>query len=361
MLRVCRLIALVGLAGSCVILAQADDPPPSKKPSVDPGAADVRFADGSTVRMYFAQPTVDISTRYGKLSVPVEDIRRIEFGIRYPEGVQARIDAAIAKLGYIDAKEREAAAQELLTHRERSYPALKRLASGTDTDLARRARDVMTKLEEKVDAEKLKLRDLDTIHANEFVVTGRIEATTFKGRTTYFGEVAVQVAELKAIRFVGNGGGESELVIEAAKYAALSRDVWLDTDVDVHEGATLEIVAAGIVDLYPSGGNHKVGPDAMPRQGQAPDGTPSGMLLGRIGERGKQFQVGSKYSGAVSDSGRLYLRIECSPCNNASTGSYTVKINPNSDSSPTPAPALIKKKGKGLAPLKDIPKIERPK
>jgi hypothetical protein len=303
--------------------------------------------------MYFGQTSVDVTTRYGKLSVPIEDIRRIEFGVRYPQGVQARIEAAIEKLGYVDAKEREAAAQELLGHRELSYPALKRLSAGTDADLARRARDVIRKLEEKIGAEKLSLRDLDTVHANEFVVSGRIESPTFLGRTTYFGEVTVKVAELKTIRFIGNGGGVTELVIDAAKYAATTRDVWLDTDVDVHEGATLAIVAAGIVDLHPSGGNHKVGPDAMPQQGQAPDGTPSGMLLGRIGERGKPFQIGAKYSGNVSDSGRLYLRIECSPWNKASTGSYTAMINPNAEDSPAPRaipPTKKPKKGKGALP-----------
>jgi hypothetical protein len=342
-------------------MAGADDPPPRKKSPEEPGAAEVRFADGSAVRMVIAQSAVDITTRYGKLSVPVADIRKIEFGFRYPDGVQAKIEAAVAKLGYIDAKDREAAAQELLGYRELSYPALKRIASGNDADLARRARDVIQKLQEKVGAEKLNIRDLDTIHANEFVVTGRIESPTFKGRTSYFGEVTVQVAELKTIRFIGNGGTETELVIEAAKYAATTRDVWLDTEVDVYEGAALEIVAAGIVDLYPSGGNYKVGPDAMPRQGQAPDGTPSGMLLGRIGERGKTFQIGAKFNGVISDAGRLYLRIECSPWNNASTGSYNVKINPNADGGAMPTPTPVKKRIKGEGPAKDIPKIDLPK
>lgn len=322
-------------------LATGDEPVPSaKKNSPDsPGVAEVRFADGSTVRMVLTQTAVEVTTRYGKLEVPVADIRRVEFGFRYPDGAQARIEAAARELGAADAKDRDTAVRSLLEFRELAHPTLRRVATGTDPELGKRAAEVIRKLEEKVGADRLKVRDLDTVHAAEFTVSGRIEAPTLKGRTTYFGEVSVQVAELRTIRFLGGTGGETELLVEAAKYAALSQDVWLDTEVEVTEGASLEIMAAGIVDLWPQGGNYKVGPDAMPRMGTSPDGNPSGILLGRIGEKGKTFQVGVKYSGTASDGGRLYLRIACSPWNNASAGSFAVKINPNADGA-VPPPSL---------------------
>jgi hypothetical protein len=348
-----RLVTLACLAG-LALAARADDPPGKKKPADPPELAEVRMADGSAVRMTLTQSVVEITTRYGKLEVPVGDVRRIEFGFRYPDGVLPRIEASARQLDATDPRDREAAVQGLLEYRELSYPTLKRLAGGTDAELAKRAAEVIRKLEEKVGADRLKVKDLDTIHATEFTLAGRIEAPTLKARTTYFGEVTVQVSELRTIRFLGGTGGEAELVVEAAKYAALSQDVWLDTEVDVADGAAVEIQAAGIVDLWPQGGNYKVGPDAMPRMGTSPDGNPSGMLLGRIGEKGKVFQVGAKYSGTPSESGRLYLRIACSPWNNASTGSYTVKINPNADSGAAtpPAPRPVKPKDAAFRPGK---------
>jgi len=348
-----RLVTLA-CVGGLALAARADDPPAKKKPADPPELAEVRVADGSAVRMALTQSAVEITTRYGKLEVPVGDIRKIEFGFRYPDGVLPRIEASARQLASPDAKDRDAAVQGLLEYRELSYPTLKRLAGGTDPDLAKRAAEVIRKLEEKVGADKLKVRDLDTIQATEFTVAGRIESPTFKGRTTYFGEVAVQVSEVRTIRFLGGTGGETELVVEAAKYAALSQDVWLDTEVDVTEGATLEIQATGIVDLWPQGGNYKVGPDAMPRMGTSPDGNPSGVLLGRIGEKGKVFQVGAKFSGTPADGGRLYLRIACSPWNNASTGSYAVKINPNAEGgASTPPPVKpIKPKDAAFRPGK---------
>ncbi len=337
-------LALVGIS------IQADDPPAVRKMPGVPGAAEVRFADGSTVRMELTQAEVEITTRYGKLNVPIGDIRRIEIGFRYPEGMQAKIDAAIGKISASDVNERERAAKELKGYGAIAYPALRRAAAGTQTDTSTRVLAIVRKLEEKVGIEKLKGRDQDVIHATEFALTGRIESPTLKGRTTYFGEVTVQVSEVRTIRFLGGNGGEAELVIDAAKFAATTQDVWLDTEVDLADGAALEIIAAGQVDLWPMGGNYKVGPDAMPRQGTSQDGNPSGMLVGRIGERGTTFQIGARFSGTPADAGRLYLRIACSPWNNASSGSYTVKIHPNSEdagSSTTPVPRPKKIKGEG--------------
>jgi hypothetical protein len=339
MCRFSPLVALLAFAPGPLV-ARADDRPSKPIAAEPPDVADVRFADGSSVRMRIAQSAIDVTTRYGKLTVPVADIRRIEFGTRFPGGVREKIDAAIGKLTDADPKARQSAEAELRNHRELAYPALKRAAASADVDRALQATLLVRWLEEKVGPDKLKVRDQDTIHAAEFTVSGRIESPTLKGRTRYFGEVTVQVVELRSIRFLGGPGGETELVIDAARHAAMSQDVWLDTGVDVIEGATLEVQASGIVDLWPMGGNYKVGPDAMPRMGISPDGNPAGILLGRIGERGKAFTIGSKFSGPVSEGGRLYLRIGCSPWNNASAGSYTVKINPNADAGAATSPAV---------------------
>jgi hypothetical protein len=73
-----------------------------------------------------------------------------------------------------------------------------------------------------------------------------------------------------------------------------------------------------------------VGPGGTPAQGfvVAPDGQQraAGILLGRIGENGKVFVIGERYQGTPNQEGTLYLLIAPSPWNNASTGSYKVKI-----------------------------------
>src|SRR4051812_16985526 len=102
-----RLFTLACLGGLAVG-ARADDPPAKKKPPDPPELAEVKMADGSAVRMTLTQSTVEIATRYGKLEVPVGDIRRIEFGFRYPDGVLSRIEASARQLSATDARDRDA-------------------------------------------------------------------------------------------------------------------------------------------------------------------------------------------------------------------------------------------------------------
>jgi hypothetical protein len=330
MLRVFRVLAMAALfvVWPSSVTSQ-ESKPPKKKPPTDGAPIEVRFADSSVVRMTFAQPSLEVVTKFGKLQVPIDEIRGIEFGIRYPEGLENKITQLIEQLSSSSVREVNEAREDLLSLKALSYPAVKRASTSTNPKIASHAYDIVKKLEEIVPV-PARLRDHDLIRAAEFPIAGRIAVPSFKGRTKYFGEVTVQIAEIRNLRSLASGG-DVELTIEAAKYAALSQTEWLETDVDVDEGTPLVIEASGTVDLYPSGGNYKTNPDGNPPQGRSPDGNPPGALLGRIGTNGKTFVVGGNYKGSASESGKLYLRISCSPWNNASTGSYQVKIFPNAN------------------------------
>ena len=52
----------------------------------------------------------------------------------------------------------------------------------------------------------------------------------------------------------------------------------------------------------------------------------AGCLVGRVGDAGKAFLIGERYDGTPSEEGKLYLQIVPSPWNNASTGSYRVRV-----------------------------------
>src|SRR5262249_32380763 len=105
--------------------AKSDEFPPA------PGGpqVEVQFGDGSLVKLTLLDPKLDIATRYGKLSVPLNEIRRIELGVRYPEGALQKIQDAITRLGDADYKKREAASGELLAFRELAYPHVRRAAA----------------------------------------------------------------------------------------------------------------------------------------------------------------------------------------------------------------------------------------
>ena len=311
-------------AAALALLLSAVAPAAEPTSASDPSPVEVRFADGSVVRMTLLEPAVEIATRYGKLSVPVAEVRRIDFGFRYPEGVEKRIDEAILRLGNGNFRIREAAARDLFALRELAYPALKRAARHPDAEIARRAEDLVRKLEEALPEEKLRFRDYDVVHTADFPIRGRIVGDLVRARTSYFGEVRVPLAEMRTLRSLGLVGGE-EVIVDAGKYALPQQVVWMETDAELSADSTLEVQSSGTVDLWPQGGNYKSGPDGQPNFGNV-GGYPPGTLLGRVGANGKAFVIGSKYAGTPGEEGKLFLRIVSSPWNNPSVGSYSVKI-----------------------------------
>jgi hypothetical protein len=318
---------------------------------------EVRFADDSTVKAALLEKSIDVTTRYGKLTVPVDEIRSIELGLRISEDTAKRIEAAVAGLGSQDFAKREAASAELLELRELAYPALQQAARSTDAEVARRAREVIKTLAETVAAERLHVPRHDTVVALDFTIVGQIETPALKARTPYFGETSLKLAEVRALRWVSSER-ETKVAVDAGRYGG-QQETWMDTAIKLRAGAGLQILAAGSVDLRPADpGTLVVGPDGQAgrvargggafgpggggfgggpgggrgarggRGGMAPAAgaqTP-GALLGRIGEYGKVFVVGSFYEGTAAEEGKLYLRIVPSPSNNESSGSYDVRV-----------------------------------
>jgi hypothetical protein len=318
-----RALALAALGAAAAVVATAQPPvttTPAKK-AEGQDVVEVRLADGSAVRMTLTQTHIDVTTRYGKLSVPVADVKRIDFGFRYPEGAQAKIEDAVAKLGASNYRQREAAATELLALKELAYPALKRAAQSADAEVVKRAEELLKKIEEKVPAERLKVGENDLIHTQEFTIAGRIDAPVLRARSPYFGDVQVQLAEARSLRAL-RSGGTVEFTVEP-RYA--SHTEWLETDVEVTADDPLEIKAGGQMLLRPGVGNgYESTPNGNPNYR---DGAHMpGQLLGRVGRTGKTFIIGETYRGTPGEAGRLYLRVHPSPWANQMQGSYTAKV-----------------------------------
>jgi hypothetical protein len=329
----------------------------------DPNSVEVRFADDSIVKMVLQQSTIDVVTRYGKLTLPLDEIRRIDFGLRIPEDTAKRIDLAIARLGSPDFKQRESASAELLDLRELAYPALTRAAQSSEAEVARRAKDTIKTLIETVPAERLHAPRQDTIVTSEFTFVGKVEATSLKARTPYFGEANVKLAEMRSMRWLSSGR-ETRLSVDAAKHGA-QQEAWLDSGVEVRAGMMLQVAASGRVDLNPAlgeAGTNMVGPDGLLSRGRGdfaaarggfgpmgpggggPGGPGGGRgggraamvasmgvqspgaLIGRIGEHGRVFVLGSRFEGAAPEDGKFYLRIVPSSAGVDSSGSYDVRV-----------------------------------
>jgi len=287
--------------------------------------AEVRLGDGSLVRMTILQDNLDVMTKFGKLTIPFQEIRRIDFGLHLAEGVSDKIDTAIKQLGSDAFRDRDEAAKELVLMGGLAFPSLQRASRHPDLEVAQRAVHVMKRIGEKVSAEQLRMKEEDVINTYDFPVVGRVMSSSIKIHSVHFGDVTLKLSDLRTLHMRGNAG-DSEVSVDATRYGSAA-DQWLDTAILVDSTHRLLIIADGQVDLWPQGpGQYMCGPKGYNTAGKGTSFM-AGTLLGKIGETGKTFVVGERYDSANGEEGKLFLNIAPSPWNNASNGAYTVRIS----------------------------------
>jgi hypothetical protein len=291
---------------------------------------DVAFMNGSTVRMHVQSEKIDVETLYGKLTVPVKDIRFIEFGAHLPEGYKEKIETAVKKLGSSDFREREKAVAAIVELGPYSYAAAVEATRATEAEAANRAKTVVQKLQAKFQKKDLKTSTEDKIVTPSFTIAGHILTPTIKVKTEYFGDADLTLASMRTLRSMGATGADVDATIDAAKFAQNGQ--WMATNFQVDGRSAIVITAKGQVDLAPDQpGELLTGPNgyrAGPAGGFAKKATAknsAGLLMGKIGENGDPFIVGARYEGAPSQSGVLYLHIMPSPYSANSSGSYDVR------------------------------------
>jgi hypothetical protein len=275
-------------------------------------------------------------TKYGKLSIPVGDIVKIDFGVHVPEELQKKIAKSIDDFGNENYKTREMAVKNLVGWGPYAYPQLYKAAKSDLPEVIKRAQLAIEKLKAKHPLRNLRLREDDIIVTANFTVVGRIITPTVKAKAENFGELDMPLTKLRAIRSLTSAQQEVEVAIDAGKYAVVGQ--WMDSGFEVRQGMRLDITANGTVNLWPQAGGYVSSPRGFDNQGNGfgPKGPGTnflpGALVGRIGEDGPMFLIGDRYDGAPSREGKLYLHIAPSPWNNQqSVGSYNVKISPKSE------------------------------
>ena len=316
--------------------------PLSKLAPAIPGDVEIYFLNGSKVRMIVQSESVEIATLYGKLSVPVRDVRGIEFGLHFPEGVEDKIAAAIKSLGSSDYRTRENGGKALQDLAPYSYPFVLEASRTKDLEIASRAKDIVAKLIAKHPKKDLKTMVEDRVMTNAFTIVGRIQTTTIKAKVENFGEHELVLAKMRSLRAMGGGSADTDISVDAGKYANAGQ--WLDTQYIVDGRTAITITAKGIIDVWPQqGGQFMSNPNGFNAtrgnggvirgriNGGVNQNQHCGMLVGKIGESGEMFTVGERYDGSPEVEGNLFLHIGPSQWNVQSSGSYDVKIGRKSD------------------------------
>jgi hypothetical protein len=207
--RVAALLAVVGLLAVAYSLGQntptepKEEPKTPSKSAVPPGAVEVRCTDNSILKLIIRDEKLPMTTPYGKLSIPVAEVQRIEFATRISEEDARRIESAIARLDHAQFKEREAATAELVAMGIKAYPALLKAARHNDPEVVRRAEDLLAKLRDTFPEEQLVVRERDVVHTGHSKIAGHIDLKTLKVSTTQFGDQQLKLADVSHARSLG--------------------------------------------------------------------------------------------------------------------------------------------------------------
>ncbi len=286
--------------------------------------AEIRVQDGSSLRMVLLEKSLDVKTKFGLLSIPLAEIRAIEFGLHIPSNLVQPIQDNIEQLGAHLYREREEAAKYLLAHGFFAYPKLRQALTHADGEVARRSGTLIRQIAKKFPQELLSRSETDVLHTIHFKVVGTILNESLKAQSPLMGEKELPLCDMVGLEMRGYRTPNA-ILVDAARYGSNSNQ-WLNTGVAVDSQLQLVITSAGHVDLYPiEPGQYTSkasGMGAMGRDNQFP----AGALVGRVGESGTPFLIGENYHGMPGEKGKLYLHIVPSPWQNGAAGMYRVDI-----------------------------------
>jgi len=188
------LLAAVAAFGLASTLRAQEEPKKPTRPTEF--VVDVKLVDDSVVKLTLLEGQVEYMTPHGKLMIPVSDIRKIDLGLRIPDDVASVIQVAAADLGSSMFRKREEAMALLLKYREKSYPTLKLAAKSSDAEVAKRAEELLEKLEAIVPQSRLNLPEHDVIHTEQSKIAGKIMVPTLRARSFTFGDVTLKLADV---------------------------------------------------------------------------------------------------------------------------------------------------------------------
>jgi hypothetical protein len=192
--------ALILTAVALLNPANAEEP---RKPTSAESVIQVQLVDDSVIKLSLLDSQIAFQTTYGTLNISVSEIRKLELGLRISDETASQIRAVIADLGNPQQRKREEAAALLLKHREKAYPALKEATRSTDAEVAKRAEDLIEKLEELVPEGKLEVPEHDVIHTDKSKIAGKILSPAFKARSFAFGELTLKLSDVRAMSVSG--------------------------------------------------------------------------------------------------------------------------------------------------------------
>lgn len=317
------------LAVAAVLL---QDPPASPSPD-DAKYAQFEMEDGSILLGEILLDNLTVKTRYGELTIPVQEIRGLRPGFVSKPDFRGKIKSLVETLGDGALESRDAAEKKILGMGLRVRDEVRRYSKDADAERKARLARILTAFDEleadsEDDTPMHVLRPEDELTSASFTMRGDVQPKKFDVKTRY-GKVTVELDHLRElIRRESGRVAEKKVEVTSANFCALEAR---ECGLAVEKGERISIRAEGSLTMTPWGGNVTSSPDGCAQCGASDQGPQimSGTLMMRIGKNGKWIKVGSKASIRATASGNLQFGIAIHPQymrGQSYPGEYTIKI-----------------------------------
>ena len=313
-----------------------EEPVVEKSPPIDPQSIRLNLMDGSVITGKLEVKEIEIETKFGSLTIPVEAIKSFKPGLdSYPD-LKQEVDGFIENLGSDDYAEREAARKSLARMGSRIETELKRHLKDKN---AERVRQIKAILEEFATAEEFSADDegatpesawsrLDMVETTDFTVLGKISPQSFQV-TSQYGPLNIQLAH---IRTAERNLGTKQQVRRSLSVSGqnLANLAFKNSGIRLKRGDRVSVTADGQIMMTPWGSGTMSTPEGGANFGADPNQIPGGALVARIGDSGKVFKVGAKHSFQADRTGTLQFAIamqyDYAQGNYQFPGEYKLKI-----------------------------------
>ncbi len=293
------------------VFAQSQEPPLPISPTI----AELTFVDGSKMRMTVLQESFELATKFGKLTVPAAEIKKITLGAHTTKAVEDDVAQCLKDFGDNDFKVRDVAKKKLIRHGLAAYFPIQRATKSEDLEVVQRATEVINKF--KDDGAALPTQEDDIVQTDSFVVNGNLVARSIKCQSPFFGALDVQIKDLRTLT---TPSGNTDVKVNA------NNADWQKSGIRCYAGRPLHISASGEIDLWPqTPGTYMSGPKGYTQVGKGGNFM-AGALIVKLNANGTMFALGERYDTVPSADGEIYFQVIGSPWNNPSMGIYRVSV-----------------------------------
>ncbi|HZZ73562.1 MAG TPA: hypothetical protein VFE24_15015 [Pirellulales bacterium] len=304
-------------------------------PKADPETITLMLLDGSVITGKLSMKDISVETQFGKLTVPVTSIRSFTPGLTSHPDLSKNMTDLIKDLGSSNFNDRETAQKAILKIGPPARNVLQRYVDDTDTERRTRVKAILDEFDQATSDEdenatqsKVGLQKGDVVETTDFTIVGRISPATFDVATQY-GQLNIKLSDIQRGQRIAPQREDvrKSINVEGTNIAQRS---FKNTNIKVEKGDKIIVSAEGLITMTPWGNQAVSSPDGAQNYGwYLPNQIAAGALVGRFGNSGPVFKVGSHATITADRAGTLFLAIGMEPnyANQNFPGEYHTKIH----------------------------------